>query len=232
VTLGIDRVATWSVPEGVENPGVESGAHRGQDTTHPLEEAAVMEPIPILIEKLSRLSDTELERSAQRYARRERRNGAAVIAHIAEISRRDHRAYFGGSFCRRPAARPLGDEYPPKQALHLELGYQNLFEYVSDRLGFQGGSAGLRIHVAKKARDCPRRLEALWSGDLCRRAHFGRPFWLRPARAPPSCVAPPRRYLRYRLRRRALTGGASLGLGPTTTYRNGLSAAPPCSCRT
>ena len=125
-----------------------------------------MEPIPILIEKLSRLSDTELERSAQRYARRERRNGAAVIAHIAEISRRD---------------------------LHLELGYQNLFEYVSDRLGFQGGSAGLRIHVAKKARDCPRLLEALWCGDLCRRAHFGRPFWLRPAAAPPSCVAPPRR---------------------------------------
>jgi len=103
MTPGIDLVATWSVPEGVENPGVESGAHRGQDTTHPIEEAAAMEPIPILIEKLSRLSDSELEASAVRYARRERRNGAAVIAHIAEISRRDHRAYFGGSFCRWPA---------------------------------------------------------------------------------------------------------------------------------
>jgi len=38
-----------------------------------------------------------------------------VIAHIAEISRRD---------------------------LHLRMGYRDLFEYVEDRLGFRGGSAG------------------------------------------------------------------------------------------
>ena len=99
-----------------------------------------MDPIPVLIEKLARLSEEDLERSAQRFARREKRNGAGVIAHIAEISRRD---------------------------LHLRMGYRDLFEYVEDRLGFRGGSAGLRIHVAKKARDYPRLLEALWKEELC-----------------------------------------------------------------
>ena len=50
------------------------------------------------------------------------------------------------------------------------------------------------------------------------------PSWLRPAARPPSCVAPPRRYSPpYRRRRRALSGGASLGLGPTNAYRNRLA---------
>ena len=82
-----------------------------------------MEPIPIISEKLTQLSDSALDESARRFARREKRNGAAVVAHLAEISRRD---------------------------LHLKLGYRDLFEYVEDRLGFRGGAALLAPHLRRE----------------------------------------------------------------------------------
>ena len=56
-------------------------------------------------------------------------------------------------------------------------------------------------------------------GDVAARTveHYPcRPSWLRPATEPLSGVTPLRRYFPlYRLRRRSLANGSSLGLGPT-----------------
>ena len=117
-TSRIALVATWRLWEGARNVGVESRAQRGQGRPHFFrEEARFMEPIPILTEKLAGLSDSALDESARRFARREKRNGAAVIAHLAEISRRD---------------------------LHLKLGYYDLGIGISSstwRIGSDSGAA-------------------------------------------------------------------------------------------
>ena len=80
------------------------------------------------------LSTEELDSSAEKLVRAEKRNVALVIAHIAEMSRRKG---------------------------HLERGYRNLFEYCTRRLHLSEGSVALRIQVANVSRRFPQILVAL-----------------------------------------------------------------------
>ena len=84
--------------------------------------------------KLKKLSAVELARSAEAVVKSERRNVAAVIAHLAEMARRD---------------------------AHLELGYNSLFDYCVRRLS--EGSVWSRIQVANVCRKYPQVLEHLAS---------------------------------------------------------------------
>ena len=85
-------------------------------------------------ETLEGLSTEELDRSADKLVRAEKRNVALVIAHIAEMSRRKG---------------------------HLERGYKNLFGYCTRRLHLSEGSVALRIQVANVSRRFPQILVAL-----------------------------------------------------------------------
>ena len=94
-----------------------------------------------MIEKLARyfetlevLSTEELDRSAEKLVRAEKRNVALVIAHIAEMSRRKG---------------------------YLERGYKNLFDYCTRRLNLSEGSVARRIQVANVSRSFPQILAAL-----------------------------------------------------------------------
>lgn len=88
---------------------------------------------------LEKLSSEELDRSARELAVREKRYGARLIAHIAEIGERGY---------------------------HLELRYRNLFEYCVDRLNLSEGSVYRRTQVASVCRRFPQILEALSRGRL------------------------------------------------------------------
>jgi 5-methylcytosine-specific restriction endonuclease McrA len=85
-------------------------------------------------ERLEKLSACELNRSAERLVARENRHVASLIAHLSEISRRK---------------------------IHLELGYQNLFDYCVAHLRLSEGSAYLRIQVANVCRRFPQILDDL-----------------------------------------------------------------------
>jgi hypothetical protein len=85
-------------------------------------------------ETLEGLSTEELDDSAEKLVRAEKRNAALVIAHIAEMSRRKG---------------------------HLECGYKNLFDYGVRRLRLSEGSVALRIQVANVALRFPQILVAL-----------------------------------------------------------------------
>ncbi len=87
--------------------------------------------------RLEGLSTLELSRSAEKLVSFERRNGAALIAHLAEISRRKG---------------------------HLELGYKSLFHYCLEHLRLGEGSVWKRTQVAGVARRFPQVLEHLAQG--------------------------------------------------------------------
>ena len=84
--------------------------------------------------KLERLSNAELDRSAEKLVVAENGNIAKLIAHIAEMSSR-------------------------KTA--LELGYKNLYDYCVRRLNLSEGAVPARIHVSNVARRFPQLLVAL-----------------------------------------------------------------------
>ena len=84
--------------------------------------------------KLERLSDAELNRSAETLVAAENGSIAKLIAHIAEMS-------------------------APKTA--LELGYKSLFDYCIRGLNLSEGAVPARIHVANVARRFPQLLVAL-----------------------------------------------------------------------
>ena len=84
--------------------------------------------------KLERLSNAELDRSAETLVVAENRNIAKLIAHIAEMSSR-------------------------KTA--LELGYKSLYDYCISRLNLSEGAVPSRIHVANVSRRFPQLLVAL-----------------------------------------------------------------------
>ena len=94
----------------------------------------MIERFKTYFETLEGLSTEELDHSAQKLVRAEKRNAALVIAHIAEISRRKG---------------------------HLECGYKNLFEYCTRRLHLSEGSVALRIQVANVSRRFPQILVVL-----------------------------------------------------------------------
>ena len=84
--------------------------------------------------KLERLSDGELDRSAEKLVCAEKQNVAQLIAHIAEMSRRK---------------------------VALELGYKSTFHYCVERLRLSEGSVASRIHVANVSIRFPQLLVAL-----------------------------------------------------------------------
>ena len=84
--------------------------------------------------KLERLSDGELDRSAQTLVKAENTSIAKLIAHLAEMSAR-------------------------KTA--LALGYKSLYDYAARRLNLSEGAVPARIHVANVARRFPQLLAAL-----------------------------------------------------------------------
>ena len=88
---------------------------------------------------LERLSNEDLDRSAQEIAVREKHEVARLIAHIAEIGDRRY---------------------------HLDLRYRNLFQYCVARLNLSEGSVYRRTQVAAICRTYPQILEALATGSL------------------------------------------------------------------
>jgi len=94
----------------------------------------MVERLKAYFEKLEALSIDELDRSAEKLVRLEKRNVALLIAHIAEISRRK---------------------------AELERGYRNIFEYCVSRLNLSEGSVALRLQVANVSRRFPQLLVAL-----------------------------------------------------------------------
>jgi len=99
----------------------------------------MIDKIKAYFETLETLSTEELDRSAEKLVRAEKRNVVLVIAHIAEMSRRKG---------------------------HLECGYKNLFEYCTRRLNLSEGSVARRIQVANASRRFPQILVALAENRL------------------------------------------------------------------
>ncbi len=89
--------------------------------------------------RLEGLSTAELSRGAKKLVAIERRRTAALIAHLAEISRRKG---------------------------HVELGYKNLVDYCAIRLRLGKGSVWSRTQVANVSRRFPQVLEYLVEGKL------------------------------------------------------------------
>ena len=87
--------------------------------------------------RLESLSISELSQGAEKLVSRERRYTAALIAHLAEISRRKG---------------------------YLELGFKNLFEYCRIHLGLGKGSVWSRTQLANVSRRFPQVLEYLIEG--------------------------------------------------------------------
>jgi len=88
---------------------------------------------------LEGLSTQELSESAERLVSVQRRSDAALIAHLAEISRRRG---------------------------HLELGYASLFDYCQRCLRLAEGEVWRRTQVAGVARKFPQVLAALAEGKV------------------------------------------------------------------
>lgn len=99
----------------------------------------MIERFKAYFEKLEGLSSEELDRSAEKLVRLEKRHVALLIAHIAEISRRK---------------------------AELERGYRNIFEYCVSRLNLSEGSVALRLQVANVSRRFPQLLVALADNRL------------------------------------------------------------------
>ena len=89
--------------------------------------------------RLEGLSTEELSRSAEKLVSLQRRNDAALIAHLVELSRRNG---------------------------HLELGYKSLFYYCVEFLHLGESSAWKRTQVASVAGRFPQVLEHLAQGKV------------------------------------------------------------------
>jgi len=94
----------------------------------------MIEKLKTYFERLEGLTTEELDHSAEKLVRAEKRNVALVIAHIAEMSRRKG---------------------------HLERGYKSLFDYCVRRLQLSEGSVARRIQVANVSGRFPQILIAL-----------------------------------------------------------------------
>lgn len=94
----------------------------------------MVERFKAYFERLQRLSNEDLDRSAEKLVLCEKRDVALLIAHLAEISRRK---------------------------VELERGYRNLFDYCVRRLNLSEGSVALRLQVANVSRRFPQILVAL-----------------------------------------------------------------------
>lgn len=86
-----------------------------------------------------RLRDDELIARLKRLVRRERRDSAVLIAHLAEVDERK---------------------------LYADRGYRSMFAYCTRALGYSESAAGKRIYTARAARKYPRLLGMLESGEI------------------------------------------------------------------
>ncbi len=115
---------------------------RGEDAESSQKETGgdvMREKIERYARGLEGLSLQELSRGAEKLARGERRLTAALVAHIAEISRRKG---------------------------HLELGFKSLFEYCRNVLRLSEGATWRRMQVASSSRRFPRVLAHLAEGKV------------------------------------------------------------------
>ncbi len=103
----------------------------------------MVESFQALFKRLSELSSTELDSSAEKLVRAEKRNAALLIAHIAEVSERK---------------------------LALERGYKNTFDYCVKRLNLSEGAVALRLHVANVSKRIPQLLAAIAENRVSLRA--------------------------------------------------------------
>jgi hypothetical protein len=92
-----------------------------------------------ILATLSRLSDADLVARVKSLVGRERDATAQIIAHLAELDTRD---------------------------VHLREGYDSLYVYCRDALGFSEWEAYNRIEVARSARRFPVILDMLAEGSL------------------------------------------------------------------
>ena len=88
---------------------------------------------------LKKLSHHQLDQKLKSLAQKERELLAEIILHIQECDRR---------------------------RLHLELGYPNLFSYLTEGIGYSAGAAQRRIDAARLSKEIPEVLEKLESGSL------------------------------------------------------------------
>ena len=85
------------------------------------------------------LSDVALLAGLRRWVGESRAATAQVVAHLAEVERRE---------------------------LHLKAGFSSMFRYVTEGLGFSEGAAYRRIQVARLSRRVPQLLGLIGSGRL------------------------------------------------------------------
>ncbi|HEX6792116.1 MAG TPA: HNH endonuclease signature motif containing protein [Candidatus Krumholzibacteria bacterium] len=88
---------------------------------------------------LQALDNRELISETERIARTERACTIQLLHHLNEIARRK---------------------------LHLDLGYQSLFDYCTKKLKYSSSAAGRRIAAARCIRRCPEVLALLEDGEL------------------------------------------------------------------
>lgn len=88
---------------------------------------------------LKQLSDESLDRSLLNFIKKEKEVLKEILLHIAEVD------------CRR---------------LFLKLGYSSLYSYLTERMGYDGGSAQRRIDAARLAQQVPSVIESIDQGEI------------------------------------------------------------------
>lgn len=88
---------------------------------------------------LRNISDEHLDQNLQAIVRREKEILKEILLHIAEVDRR---------------------------RLFLKFGYSSLYSYLTERLGYDGGSAQRRLDAARLAQQVPSLVESIDCGDI------------------------------------------------------------------
>ncbi|MBS1970764.1 MAG: HNH endonuclease [Bdellovibrionales bacterium] len=88
---------------------------------------------------LKYLSDESLDQSLLSFIKKEKEALKEILRHVAEIDRR---------------------------RLFLRLGYSSLYSYLTERMGYDGGSAQRRIDAARLAQQVPSVIESIDQGEI------------------------------------------------------------------
>lgn len=88
---------------------------------------------------LHHLSDEALDQSLQSWVKKEKEALKEVLLHIAEVD---------------------------KRRLYLRLAYPSLFVYLTERLGYEGGSAQRRLDAARLSLEVPALIEKVDRGEV------------------------------------------------------------------
>lgn len=93
----------------------------------------------IAIETLRNLSDEELDQNLLLWVKKEKEVLKEVLLHIAEVD---------------------------KRRLYLRLAYSSMFAYLTERMGYEGGSAQRRLDAARLSLEVPTLIENLDRGEI------------------------------------------------------------------